>query len=303
MTSSRANYMRFLAYILNQTGRNFRQTWGTQFMTLMTVTLSVLIFAFFFLIYINMMSAGNRLGDDIRLVVYLEDEIAAPIRPQIEKKIYDFLEVEKIVFVSRAEAFSRLRDQLGKDSDVLDDLGNEFLPPSIEVHPYKSLKNLTQIHDFSEYLLTLPGAMKVQYGQSWIKRFGHFIDLLRLIVILSGVLLILSMTFIVSYTIRLTVVARREELEVLRLLGATNSYIRLPLLFEGLMQGFLGSALGLTALFFLYRWISGRFSGSALLSLMDFTFFPPLMTGIILFASILLCTGGSLISIRKFLRI
>lgn len=295
--------MRFLAYILTQTGRNFRQTWGTQFMTLLTVSLSVLIFAFFFLIYLNMMSAGNRLGDDIRLVVYLEDEIEEPFRPQIEKKIHDFLEVEKIVFVSRAEAFSRLSEQLGKDRDVLDDLGAEFLPPSIEVHPSQSLKNLAQVHDFSEYLMTLPGAMKVQYGQSWIKRFSHFINLLRLIVFLSGALLILSMTFIVSYTIRLTVVARREELEVLRLLGATNAYIRLPLLLEGLMQGFLGSALGLTALFFLYRWISGRFSGPALLNLMDFTFFPPAMSGIILLAGIFLCTGGSLISIRRFLRI
>ncbi len=295
--------MQFLAYILTQTGRNLRQTWGTQFMTLLTVTLSVLIFAFFFLIYINMMRAGEKLGDNIRLIVYLEEEIPSQMRPQIEKKINDFMEVDKVAFVSRTEAYSRLRKQMEKDSDILDDLKADFLPPSVEVYPPKSLKDLTRIQEFSDYLLTLPGALKVQYGQSWIERFNYFINLLRLVVILSGALLILSMTFIVSYTIRLTVVARREELEVLRLLGATSSYMRLPLLLEGLMQGFLGSALGLTALFFLFRWISGRFSGPELLNLMEFTFFPPAVSGIILLGGILLCTGGSLISIRKFLRV
>ena len=295
--------MQFLAYILRQTGKNLRQTWGTQVMTLLTVTLSVLIFAFFFLIYTNMLRASARLGDDVRLIVYLDQEVTEQMRPGLEKKIRDFGPVEKIVFVSRTEAFARLSAQLGKEKDILNDLGPDFLPPSIEVYPLKTLDDLTKINQFSDFLMTLPHADKVQSGSDWLRRFGYFTNLLRIVVLLSGGLLIISMTFIVSYTLRLTVLSRQSELEILRLLGATSAYIRLPLLLEGILQGFLGSSLGLTALYLLYQWITRRFSGPGFLKLFDFAFFPPELTGAILLAGIVLCTGSSLFSIRRFIRI
>jgi len=295
--------MNFLPYILTQTGRNLRQTWGTQVMTLLTVSLSVLIFAFFFLVYANFLKVGAKLGDELRLIVFLHEEIVPELQPQIIRKIRDFSEVEKVIFISRQEAFDRLSKQLDQDRDILTDLGNDFLPPSIEVYPDKSLKSLARIKQFSDYLATLPGADKVQYGHDWVERFGYVTNLLRLIVVLSGGLLIMTTVFMVSYTIRLTVIARRDELEVFRMLGATNSYIQGPLLFEGLLQGLLGSAIGLASLFALFLWIKDRFSGPGLLKLFDFTFFSSTTTGIILCASILLCAGGSLFSIRKFLRV
>lgn len=295
--------MHFLAYILRQTGKNLRQTWGTQVMTLLTVTLSVLLFAFFFLIYTNMLRASARLGNDVRLIVYLDQEVTAPMRLVLEKKIRGFAPVEKIVFVSRAEAFSRLSAQLGKEKDILNDMGPDFLPPSIEVYPLKKLDDLTKINQFSDFLLTLPHAAKVQSGSDWLRRFGYFTNLLRAVVLLSGSLLIISMTFIVSYTLRLTVLSRQGELEILRLLGATSAYIRLPLLLEGMLQGFLGSSCGLAALYILYQWIARHFSGPGFLNLFDFAFFPPELTTAILLTSVLLCTGGSLFSIRRFIRI
>jgi cell division transport system permease protein len=107
----------------------------------------------------------------------------------------------------------------------------------------------------------------------------------------------------VAYTIRLAVVARQGELEILRLLGATNGYIRTPFLIEGFLQGLLGSTSGLFALFFLFRWIQMRFTGPGILQLVEFTFFSPTIIAIIVAASIILCTGGSFSSMRKFMRI
>lgn len=295
--------MKFFSTILVQTNRNLQKTWATQFMTLLTVTLSVLIFSFFFLIYTNMIKAGERLGDDLRLTIYLEEEPVLEMQAQLVRKITNFNPVEEIRFTSRADAYNRLATQLGDNVDVLDDLDPSFLPPSIEVYPKKNLSSLAQIKRFSEYLSTLPGAIKVQYGQEWIERFNYFTKLLRIIVLLSGALLILTTTFMVAYTIRLAVVARQAELEILRLLGATNGYIRTPFLIEGFLQGLLGSAFGLLALFFLFRWIQLRFSGPGILQLIEFTFFSPTIIGIIVAASITLCTGGSFTSMRKFMRI
>jgi cell division transport system permease protein len=295
--------MKFFSTILLQTNRNLQKTWATQFMTLLTVSLSVLIFSFFFLIYTNMIKAGERLGDDLRLTIYLEEEPVLEMQSQLVRKITNFNQVEEIRFTSRDDAYNRLATQLGDNVDVLDDLDPSFLPPSIEVYPKKSLSSLAQIKRFSEYLSTLPGAIKVQYGQEWIERFNYFTKLLRIIVLLSGALLILTTTFMVAYTIRLAVVARQAELEILRLLGATNGYIRTPFLIEGFLQGLLGSTLGLSALFFLFRWIELHFSGPGFLQLVEFAFFSPTIIGIIIAASITLCTGGSFSSMRKFMRI
>ncbi len=295
--------MKFLNTIVVLTGRNLQKTWPSQFMTLLTVSLSVLIFSFFFLIYINMIKAGESLGDDLRLTIYLEEEPVVEMQAELVRKITNFSPVEEIRFTSRQDAFNRLSLQLGDNVDVLDDLDPSFLPPSIEVLPKKDLSNLTQIKRFSEYLSTLPGAIKVQYGQDWVERFNYFTKLLRIIVVLSGILLILTTTFMVAYTIRLAVVARQAELEILRLLGATNSYIRTPFLIEGLLQGIFGSSLGLIVLFFLFQWIQMRFTGPGFLQIVEFTFFSPLIIGTIILASIFLCTAGSYSSMQKFMRI
>ena len=292
-----------LAYIFIQTWRNLRQTLGAQVMTLLTVTLSVLIFAFFFLVYVNILKAGERFDKDLRLVLFLETKPAPEIVIDLKKQIREFTEVEKIEYVTREQAFKRLEKQLGDERNVLNDLSRDFLPPSIEVYPKKDLKNLSHIKELADHLATLPGAGKVQYGKDWIERFYHFTELLRIIVLLSGCLLILTTVFMVSYTIRLTVVARQAELEILRFLGATNSFIRGPLVIEGVLQGALGSGLGLISLYFLFLWVKIRFAGSGFLNLFEFSFFSSTITATILFAGIILCTCGSLVSIRKFLKV
>ncbi|MBU0681548.1 MAG: ABC transporter permease [Proteobacteria bacterium] len=295
--------MSYISFIFGQLVRNSRHGWTSQVMTLFTVSLSVLIFSFFFLIYINMQKASSRLGNELRLIVYLEQEVPEAFRQEFKKKITDFDKVDKIVFISREEAFERLTKQLGRDSDVLEDLDPSFLPYSVEIFPSSNLKSLTRIKDFSDYLVSLPGAVKVQYGQDWIERFGYFISLLRIIVILSGALLILTSVFMVSYTIRLTLESRQEELEILRFLGATDRYIRGPVIVEGFLLGLFGACSGLLSLFFLFQWIKNHFSGPAFMNLFELSFLPLANSATIFLISLLLCSSGSLISIRKYLKV
>lgn len=295
--------MSFWLTVIRQVGRNLRQTWGSQLMTLLTVSLSVLIFAFFYLIYSNMLNLGDKLGDDLSLIVYLEDEPGPELKQQLTKKIRTFDEVESIRFVSRSEAYDRFANQLGENQDVLNDMPKDFLPPSIEVIPLKNLRSLNQVKLFSSYLARLPGTLKVQYGQDWVERFYYFTRLLSIIVLLSGTLLILTTIFMVAYTIRLTILGRQAELELLKLVGATNNYIRTPFLLEGLLQGLLGSTFGIGSLYVLFQWIKLRFSGPGFLNLFEFSFFPPGVTITIIAVSILLCTVGSFTTMQKFLRI
>jgi len=294
--------MSFIFAIIRQVFRNFRQTWLSQFMTLLTVSLSVFIFAFFYLVYNNMLTIGDKLGYDLRLIVYLEEEPIPELQEQLKRKILAFDEVEDIQFISKAEAFKRFRAQLGDDDDVLDDMPQDFLPASIEVVPLKNLRSLNQVKLFSEYLSKLPGTIKVQYGQDWIERFYYFTRLVSIIVVLSAGLLILTSVFMVSYKIRLTIIGRKQELELLKLVGATNNYIRTPFFIEGFLHGLLGSTIGLAALFGLFSWIKLKFSGPGILTIFEFSFFEPPALVMLAIISVLLCTTGSYTSMRKYLR-
>ena len=291
--------MNFLYAVFSQAGRNLLQTWRTQILSLMTITLSVLIFSFFYLVYTNALQAGEQLGDDLRLIVYLDEEAAPALQDQYRDRILKFDRVEKIEFISSLQAFNRFKEQLDEDQDVLADIPQDFLPPSIEVYPVRSLDTLSRIKRFSDYLQTLPGVIKVQYGREWVERFYTFIELLRIVVILSGSLLVLTTTFMMAHSIRLTLLMRQKELELLHLVGASNSYIRMPFFLEGGLLGLFGSIAGMTALYMLFNWIQLRFAGSALLGMFSFNFFPLPVIVMIVGMAIILCAFGSFSSTRK----
>lgn len=295
--------MRFWTVVLRHTCRNMLHTWKSQCMTLFTVSLSVLIFSFFYLIYSNALHIGEELDDDLRLVVYLDEEPAPPLQEEYRRKILKFDQVDRIEFIGREQAYKRFEHTLGENSDVLTGVPTDFLPASIEVYPVRTLDSLSRIKRFSDYLQTLPGVLKVQYGKEWIERFYAFIQLMRVIIILSGSLLIMTTTFMVAHTIRLTLFARQQELELLRLVGATNNYIRMPFLLEGALQGGIGAGCGMGALLALFNWITLQFAGPTAVTLLPFTFFDwPVVLAIVGLAT-LLCVVGSFSAIRRFLHL
>jgi cell division transport system permease protein len=294
--------MNFLVAVFSQTWRSLAETWRSQLLSLMTITLSVLIFTFFYLVYSNALQVGNRLDNDLRLIVYLDEQPNETLQEEYRHKVEKFDKVERIEFIYKLEAYDRFKGQLDDSQDVLKDIPKDFLPPSIEIYPRRTLDSLAKIKDFSAYLEKLPGVLKVQYGREWVERFNAFVRLLRVVVLLSGSLLILTTTFMIGHSIRLTVFSRKKELELLRLVGASNSYIRTPFFLEGALLGLLGSIAGMTALYILFRWIQAVFTSRAS-SMFTFSFFDAQTVCLIIVLSVLLCAGGSFVSIRKILSV
>lgn len=296
------SFFAFCRGIIHQTWRSLARTPGTQLLTLFTVMLSVLIFAFFLLIHLNLLTLGSRLGNDFRLTVHLSEEIPTPLQPKIEEQIRQYGGIGEVRFLSRREVFERFAARLGDEDDILSDLGSDFLPPAIEVIPRSGVFNPGDFEQLAAYLITLPAAEKLQYGKKWLQRFNGFNRLLRVVVVVSAGLLVLNMIFIISHTVRLTVAARREELETLHLLGADRTYISAPFLAEGLLQGGVGSLLGLAALFLLYRRAAELFGESGLFTIFtpSFLTLPVLIT--LIAAGAVLCTLSSLVTINKALR-
>ncbi|ADH85894.1 cell division protein FtsX [Desulfurivibrio alkaliphilus] len=300
---SKPHLSTFLAAILQQAGRNLARSWPTQLMSLLTVALSVLIFSFFLLIHLNMMAAGAKLGDDLRLTVYLAEEIHPSMQPRVREQIHQFGDIAEVRFVSRQQAMTRFAEHLGEEREILVDLEPDFLPPSIEVIPRPGLLGLGELEQLADFLTTLPHVSRVQYGQEWLLRFNSFNRLLRVVVLISATLLTLNMIFTVSRTIQLTVAARREELEILRLLGADRAFVGTPFLAEGLLQGGLGSMLGLGLLYLLFQWAAAQLEGAGVLALFTPVFVPSWLLVLIIGASALLCLFSSLAAINKSLRV
>ncbi|MCI5218841.1 MAG: FtsX-like permease family protein, partial [Candidatus Electrothrix sp. LOE2] len=251
----------------------------------------------------NALHAGDLLNNDLRLIVYLEEQPDYALQEEYRHKIEKFDQVEKIEFVSRLEAYDRFKEQLNENQDVLQEVPHDFLPASIEIYPKRSLDTLSRIKLFSEYLQSLPGVLKVQYGREWVERFYSFIQLLRIIVILSGTLLVLTTTFMMGHSIRLTMLTRKKELELLRLVGASDNYIRFPFFLEGAILGAFGAGAGIGALYLLFSWIELRFSGQGVSGMFSFSFFSGSSVGIIVLLAVLLCAGGSFTSTRKIIHL
>jgi cell division transport system permease protein len=151
-----------------------------------------------------------------------------------------------IELVTSAEAMRRLRASLGDQGRVLDGLGDDLLPASVEVH-VKGL-SLSGARALGARLREVPGAVEVDDGAAWLARLEGLLAQGRVVGLVLLALLVLATAILVSNTLRLAVYARRDEIEIMKLVGATDGYVGAPILLEGVLQGFAGAGLAVGVL-------------------------------------------------------
>ncbi|MEW6219843.1 MAG: permease-like cell division protein FtsX [Thermodesulfobacteriota bacterium] len=295
--------MSVLSHLWRQTGKSLAQTWPSQLLTAISIGLAVLFFAFFALVYQNLRDAALRLQEEIQLVVYFEAELPAEVQERLAAEIQGWGGVARVAYVSSAEAFGRLATRLGPEEDILADLDPAFLPPALEVYPQRTLEALARLPDLAAKLSQLPGSIRVQEGYDWVDRLKRVVSLVRLVLVASGVLLVVTAVFIVSSTIRLAALRRQEEIAILRLLGASASYVQGPFLLEALLQGLLGAGCGMALLYAGFQWLLAQVTGQGLLRFLDLHFFPLGLAAGFVVAIAGLCTLGSLWAVRASLRL
>jgi cell division transport system permease protein len=285
--------------------RNFRQAPVLCAAAVLTVAVSLTIVAVFAVLLVNVQNLTRLWSEQVQLVAYLDVLPEEQKLQTIIKGLRNLPEVDKAVLISKEEAFSRFRARLGGDADLLDGLGPDFLPASLEITLDEDHRTEAGVQTVIRVLKAGGGFSEFRYGQEWLERFEAFVRLLRLGGFALTGFLIFAALFIIANTIKLTLYARRDELEIMALVGATPFYIKFPFLIEGALQGLFGGLLALSGTYLLFTLFLQQGLATMLLAtgLTGIAFLPATQMWLVVLAGMMLGIVGSTLSLGKFVRV
>ena len=270
--------------------------------TIITIALSILIVSSLVLFFVNANEYVNSWKKGIRIIAYLKPDIVEPNLVDIKSKIQRLYGVAEVEFISKEEAMKRLREQMKQQSSLFDGLKENPLPDAFEIRLTGQSSNSEKIENLAAQLESLPEIDEVEYGQRWIGRFVKVFDLFRLTGYAMSGIFFIAAVFIVANTIRLVIYSRREEIEIMRLVGATDRFIKAPFYIEGIIQGALGGIIGLAALFATFIYISTSVEHGLSSDLLHIRFLSLRLFITIILCSMLVGWLGCFISLRQFLK-
>ncbi len=272
------------------------------FVTITTISLAILIASAYILFFVNTGEIINSWKRGLRIMAYLKPDIQKADLTNLERTIQSMEGVHSLSFISKKEALDQLKAQMKHQSSLFENLSENPLPNSFEIRMTASTGSWQRIEFLAAQIESLTLIEEVEYGRRWIGRFVRIISLLRLAGYAMGALFFMATVFIVANTIRLVIYSRREEVEIMRLVGATDSFIKMPFYIEGLIQGALGAATGLVLLFVAFIIISSSIGQGFSPGLFYLQFLSPKTMGGILLSSMLVGWLGCYVSLKQFLK-
>jgi len=295
--------LRLWPYFFRQALININNNRVVHFIGLGTMVVSLLIFGTFLLVFVNINTWIEGWGHSLTMSVYLQDGIKEKNREKIASHIRSLPAAEIKRFISKEEALKDLKSVLGSEAGLLKDLSKNPLPASFEVifKYVTDLRSDPQI--IKKELESIDGVEEVQYSEEWLKRFEGLMNMIKLVGFIIGGLLFIGILFIVINTIKLTIYSRKEEIEILKLVGATDWFVKTPFLLEGVIQGMLSGILTILTLFSIYLFLCTKKMHFLGLGVLEFIFIPYDYTLSILLISIALGLGGSFIAVRRFFEV
>jgi len=265
-----------------------------------TIALSILIISTLFIFFNNINAVITVWTKGIRIIAYLNPDVSDIDLPDIKSKIAPLQGIQKIRFISKHDALSKLKEQMRRQASLFENLQENPLPDAFEIRLNPSLQTEADIESIAIQIESIRGIDSVEYGQTWLNRLTAFLNLFRLIALSMSGLFFLAIVFIVANTIRLVLYSRRDEIEIMRLVGATDQFIKTPFYIEGIIQGALGGITGLAVLFIGYQLVPANFGQGLFSSDFRVQFLPPGITLSIIAGSMLVGWLGCYFSLRQF---
>ena len=291
-----------MAYFFVRALTNIRQNFLLGILTVGTITLALLIIGLFLLIFVNLEGVSEDWSKRVQVTAYFDKELTPQEVAAFKARINTLSGTDKVTYVGREEAVKRFRSRLKGQESLLEGVSADVLPSSLEISLQRERRNSEAVAEYVDRLKKVPGIGEVQYGDEWVRRFSTFMNFMRLVGALLGGFLLLAVMFIVSNTIKLTIYARKDELEVLGLVGATRFFIKAPFLIEGILHGAAGAILAiivLTACYYGFLHNAGNFLSFNPADT-GMSFLPTEYLAGLFLGGVLLGFLGSLTSLKRF---
>lgn len=265
------------------------------FISIVIMGLSLLIFVVFMLVTLNISSVIERAGEELRVYVYLTEGIPEKASRDIQFRLLGMQGVEEVVYVSKNEALSSFRTALGEEGDILDALEDNPLPDAYRVKLKREFITSSFLERMASGIDTWNWIEEVSYGRRWLERGEGLVRSFYIVDLALGIIIFLSVVFVISNTVRLTILHRKRTIEVMKLVGATNAYIQIPFVIEGALQGVAATLLAMGLLTVIYVFGKRHLPGLVF-------FGSEAIAGFVVFCA---CLGalGSFTAMRRFLKL
>jgi cell division transport system permease protein len=242
-------------YIARETANNLRRNVTLTIAAVMTVAVSLALFGSTVLLNQGVDNVSARWRDGIELIAFLKTEITPEQRDAIEASLGDNPEVRDVEYVDREESHAEAMRLFERNEAMRAKLeaDPELVPDSYRVTPTSSDVNLME--SMGEQLAAQPGVLQVTDVSESVKTVTGVSNFAQRAMLVVGVGLLVAALLLILNAIRMAMFARRREIEVMKLVGATNWFIRIPFMLEGIIQGLVGAVLALGAVFALDRFM------------------------------------------------
>jgi cell division transport system permease protein len=285
----------------------YRSLWArlwTHVLTSGTMATALFVFGAFMLVEENLQGLFRRWGDQLQINAYLDKGLSAADVSLLQDKIRNFPEVEHVRLVSQEQAWKEFRAALGAQSGVLEGLPEDVLPASFEIMVKPAYRDGPLVEALANRLRKEKGLTTLEYPQEWFDRLSLVVLAVQWVKWPLGGILFLATFFIIGSTVRLAVLAQRDEIEILQLLGASEELIQAPFVAAGMIQGIIAAGLSVMCLWSLLLFLRnqiltsvGFFGTFGQLQFIDYR-----GIALILAMGWLLGLSSSLFSLRRFVK-
>lgn len=288
-------------YFIKEVYTSFKRNIWMTLASIFTVVLSLFILGFFSIVILNLNKMADTLESQVQISVYLKDDLSQEEIDETKETLSKIEGLQDIKFTTREEAMENFKERLGDQQFLLDALDDTNpLPDSFSL----TVTSPQQVKTIADTAAALDSVESASYSQDIINHLFNLTHLIRLIGVALIILLTGAAIFIISNTIRLTVFARRKEIAIMKYVGATDWFIRWPFLLEGICLGFIGGGLATIFLYIVYNQVTQEiYEAMAFFPLIPQHPFIDYISLAILVAGIIIGALGSIISLKRFLKV
>jgi len=258
-----------------------------------SITLTIFLTGLFVVFTINLQSWLGFLREKIEVELFVESGSTEKEIEELKTKIAQMEAIREIEYISKDDAAKRFEEEFGQN--VFDILEFNPFPPSIIIHLKTGYQTPAEISKLKNRLELLANVDEVFYKKPLLEKIDKYVQIVYIVGILIGIVILIIAIGLIFNTIRLTIYARKDMIHIMRLVGATEGFIRKPFLVEGILQGFLGGTLASIAIFY----------GTQLIQIYIYPYIishPLVFLGLILF-SMTIGLFSAYLSVGKYIRI